>query len=71
PWVEKEVAMNELSIDVKDSLYSSKYDAVIFAVGHDQFRSMTKNDISKLVHSNHVIFDIKSIFPRSFGALRL
>ncbi|MAV94402.1 nucleotide sugar dehydrogenase [Pseudomonadota bacterium] len=71
PWVEKEVAMNELNIDVKDSLNDSKYDAVIFAVGHDQFKSMTKDDIFTLVHSNHVIFDIKSIFPRSFGALRL
>lgn len=71
PWVEKEVAMSELNIDVKDSLDDSKYDAVIFAVGHDQFKSMTKDDIFTLVHSNHVIFDIKSIFPRSFGALRL
>jgi UDP-N-acetyl-D-galactosamine dehydrogenase len=71
PWVEKEAAMNELNIDVKESLYDSKYDAVIFAVGHDQFRSMTKKDISQLVNSNHVIFDIKSIFPSSFGALRL
>ena len=71
PWVEKEVAMSELNIDVKESLDDSKYDAVIFAVGHDQFKSMTKDDIFTLVHSNHVIFDIKSIFPRSFGALRL
>lgn len=71
PWVEKEVAMSELNIHVKDSLNDFKYDAVIFAVGHDQFKSMSKNDIFKLVHSNHVIFDIKSIFPRSFGALRL
>jgi UDP-N-acetyl-D-glucosamine/UDP-N-acetyl-D-galactosamine dehydrogenase len=38
-----------------------KYDAIIVAVGHKQFKKYTMNDYSKFLHKEKVIIDIKNI----------
>ena len=46
----------------------SVYDAIIIAVGHDEYLSL---DIDALIKSRGIVFDVKSIFPKVNGYLRL
>lgn len=58
PWVDR--AESELLIDQpKDD----SYDAIIVAVGHQQFRDMGIQSIKQLGKSNSVVFDVKRLFP--------
>ncbi|MBD3840158.1 MAG: Vi polysaccharide biosynthesis UDP-N-acetylglucosamine C-6 dehydrogenase TviB, partial [Epsilonproteobacteria bacterium] len=41
----------------------SKYDAVVLAVAHDEYKKLSFN------HPNQVIFDIKSILDNADGRL--
>ncbi|MCX7954835.1 MAG: nucleotide sugar dehydrogenase [Bacteroidales bacterium] len=43
---------------------AGKYDAVIFAVAHKQFKSMQKEDIESLLNENGILIDIKGIFRK-------
>jgi UDP-N-acetyl-D-galactosamine dehydrogenase len=64
PWansdrVEKEYGIKVESLECR--VESGKYDAIILAVAHDQFKNM---DVSKLVRPGGVIYDVKGILPR-------
>lgn len=50
---------------------TERYDALIMAVAHQQFKNMEKADLEKLAHPNAVIFDVKSIWPRAWVTDRL
>jgi UDP-N-acetyl-D-galactosamine dehydrogenase len=52
------------SVDLKNF---SEYDAVVFAVAHDQFKELNLKSVSEDV----VLFDIKSIFPKELTHGRL
>lgn len=47
------------------------YDAIILAVGHDQFRAMSEIDIRAMGKSNHVLYDLKYVLPKAASDLRL
>lgn len=38
PWIDREEAMHEYGIDVIESPLAGRYDAIVLAVAHDQFR---------------------------------
>ena len=42
---------------------SKKYDAIVVAVGHKQFKAYTANDYSQLYNDKGVIIDIKNVIP--------
>ncbi len=63
PWVDKGEAETEYGIKVISTLEQRSYDGVILAVAHNQFVSMTIDDIRELCHEKHVVFDVKNIFP--------
>ena len=44
---------------------SVKYDAIILAVNHDKFKNLNIEKIHALGKENHVIFDVKNIFPKT------
>lgn len=71
PWVESEEAYNEYGINIATSLPTRKYDAIIFAVSHDQFKSYGNQEISKLTKENHVIYDLKYMLEKSMADIRL
>ncbi len=58
PWVDKAEAEHEYNITPIDKLENGKYDAIILAVSHDQFKDMGAEAIHKLGKDNHVLFDI-------------
>ena len=63
PWAEPQNAKLEYGIDLLSEPEPGKYDAVIIAVAHDSFRQMELQDIRNFCKKNHVIFDVKYLFP--------
>lgn len=64
-WADTKEVQNEYGIDlIEDSkLNLENYNAVILAVGHDEYKKI------KILDNNKVIFDIKSILPNADGRL--
>jgi UDP-N-acetyl-D-galactosamine dehydrogenase len=71
PWVNSEEAQHEYGITPVTQPAVGKYDAIIMAVGHDQFKQMGVELIRKLGRRECVLYDIKSILPRSSVDARL
>jgi UDP-N-acetyl-D-galactosamine dehydrogenase len=63
PWIDKEESIREYGINLVEQLELGKYDAVIIAVAHHQFKSMGVTAIRALGKKNHVLYDIKYILP--------
>jgi len=59
PWVDKQEAHREYGITPVDSLAKGKYDAVVLAVSHDEFKKMSIEEINILGKDNFVLYDIK------------
>jgi len=71
PWVDPDEAYREYGIELVEDLPQGKYDAVIIAVAHEQFREMGIEKIRKLCKMEHVIYDIKYTLPRDMVDGRL
>ena len=63
PWIDKEESTREYGITPVEQPEPGKYDAVIIAVAHHQFKAMGITAIRALGKKNHVLYDIKYIFP--------
>lgn len=62
PWANPEAVKHEYGIEViNELLKEEKYDAVIMAVAHTEFKDL---DITSYLKSNHVIFDVKGTCER-------
>ena len=59
PWVDKKQAENEYSIKLIDSPINGKYDAILLAVAHDEFKALTLSQIKVFGKRNYVLYDIK------------
>ena len=64
PWVDHEEAEKELGFPLTTELRDRHYDAVIVAVGHEQFREMGIDRIRMLCKRHSVVFDVKYLFGR-------
>ena len=49
PWVNKNQAAHEYKIEPIDKPIKGKYDAIVIAVAHDEFKSLTEDQIRALV----------------------
>ncbi len=63
PWVSADEAQQEYGIDLTSELQPGHYDAVIVAVGHQQFHEMGVDAIKALCAPTSVLFDIKHLLP--------
>ncbi len=50
---------------------ANTYDAIVLAVGHQQFKDMGEFDIRLAGKSNHILYDLKYSLPRDASDLRL
>jgi UDP-N-acetyl-D-galactosamine dehydrogenase len=64
PWAYPDEARKELGINLLDELRPGKYDAIIIATAHDQFRKMGAEKIRALGKPHAVLFDVKGILPK-------
>ena len=56
-WAKKEEVKDEYNINLIDEVYSKKYDAIVLAVAHKEFKNI---DILKLKNERSVVYDIKN-----------
>lgn len=63
PWIDREEATKEYGVTPVERPERGKYDSVIIAVAHDQFKAMGVDDIRALGKETHVLYDIKYILP--------
>jgi len=66
PWTNKTAVQKEYNIEL--SAPSGKYEAIVLAVAHHQFKNL---DISKFSKSNSVVFDVKGYLPKAIVDGRL
>jgi UDP-N-acetyl-D-galactosamine dehydrogenase len=59
PWVNKDEAVHEYGIKPIDQPVEGKYDAILLAVAHDEFKELSLEQIKVLGKDNHVLYDIK------------
>ena len=71
PWVTREDAQNEYGITPVLEPEIGAYDAIILAVAHNQFREMGAERIREFGKKDHVLYDLKYLFPASMSDLRL
>ena len=62
PWVNNEAAKLELGVSIIDMPIKNKYDAIVFAVAHNQFKKILLKEIKLFGKENFVLYDIKYIF---------
>jgi UDP-N-acetyl-D-galactosamine dehydrogenase len=65
PWAKSEIVKHEYDIDTIGSselLLKKGYDAIVLAVGHDEFM---KIDLQELKKANSVVYDVKAFLPKS------
>lgn len=71
PWVDAAEAEHEYGISPVQMLENGKYDAVILAVAHHQFKDMGVQAIRALGKSEHVLYDLKYVLSQAESDLRL
>jgi len=63
PWVDKQEAKAVYNLNLIDQPRVGHYDAIIIAVSHKQFKEMGLDGVKALGKENHVLYDIKYLFP--------
>ncbi|MBD9361215.1 Vi polysaccharide biosynthesis UDP-N-acetylglucosamine C-6 dehydrogenase TviB [Methylomonas fluvii] len=71
PWVNAEEAKHEYAITPVVKPVAGKYDAIILAVAHDEFRKMAISDIRALGTPQAIVYDLKYLFPTDQTDARL
>lgn len=71
PWVDQEEARHEYDISPIDEPKLAHYDAIILAVGHQEFIDMGSSALRQFGKENHILYDIKSVLPRESVDARL
>lgn len=70
PWVDA-VASTQCAIETIAKPECATYDAIIVAVGHDAFKTHGLDHIQSFGKAHHVLMDVKALFPKTKGVLRI
>ncbi|PKD42119.1 Vi polysaccharide biosynthesis UDP-N-acetylglucosamine C-6 dehydrogenase TviB [Methylomonas sp. Kb3] len=70
-WVNAEEAKHEYGITPVAKPAAGKYDAIILAVAHDEFRKMAISDVRALGTPQAIVYDLKYLFPTDQTDARL
>jgi len=71
PWVEAAEAQHEYGITPVAQPAQGAYDGIILAVAHRQFTDMGADAMRALGRPEHVLYDLKYVFPADQSDLRL
>lgn len=71
PWVDAEEVEEEYGIIPVSEIKAASYDAIIVAVGHEQFKKMGSTDIHGFGKDKHVLYDLKYILSPEQSDVRL
>ena len=66
PWIDPQEAQQELGLScMRDAPQTETYDAIIVAVGHNQFVEAGSAAVRNFGKPGAVLYDVKGIYPRS------
>ena len=65
PWVNKKQVAKEYKIEPIDKPTKGKYDAIVIAVAHNEFKLLTLEQIRSYGKTNHILYDIKYLLKAS------
>jgi UDP-N-acetyl-D-galactosamine dehydrogenase len=71
PWASAREAKHEYGIKLLTKPTRGRYDAVVLAVGHREFKAMKPAEIRRLAKRRHVLYDIKYVLKRQHTDGRL
>jgi UDP-N-acetyl-D-galactosamine dehydrogenase len=71
PWISAESAQHEYQIALTPMPEPGKYDAIILAVAHREFKEIGVDGLRRLGKKEHVLFDLKYVLPKSDSDIRL
>ena len=69
--VDSEACKRDYAIEILNKIPDYTYSAVIVAVGHDVFKSITYENWEKLISNDAIIFDIKGICPKNLPVVKI
>ena len=64
PWVNGDEARHEYGLELVGTPGAAAYDAIVIAVGHDQFRALGEGGIRAFGKPGAVVYDVKYVLPR-------
>ena len=71
PWVNKKSVADEYKFEPISEPIKGKYDAIVLAVAHDEFKLLSKDLIRSYGKSNHILYDIKYLLKSNESDGRL
>jgi UDP-N-acetyl-D-galactosamine dehydrogenase len=71
PWCTNSEAQHEYDLELTAEYKQNNYDAIILAVGHNQFAQMGTEQIRALGKAQHVLYDLKYVLPKQDVDMRL
>jgi len=71
PWADKEEVKREYGFELIDGVDVNKYDGVVLAVAHREFKELEEPIRQARENSNLVVYDIKGFFDKNFVDRRL
>jgi UDP-N-acetyl-D-glucosamine/UDP-N-acetyl-D-galactosamine dehydrogenase len=63
PWANASECRHEYGLKTTRHLKPGRYDVAVVAVAHRQFRELGARGVRRLCKKNHVLYDIKHVFP--------
>jgi UDP-N-acetyl-D-galactosamine dehydrogenase len=71
PWCSSEEAQHEYGVSTMTTAEEGMYDAIVLAVGHQEFKDLGAEAIRKLGKQSHVLYDLKYVLDKSSVDMRL
>ncbi len=71
PWADATEAKHEYGIDLIKEPTLGKYDAIVLAVAHHQFKTMGAEKLRTLGKKHCVLYDVKNVLPKNAVDARL
>src|SRR6185503_19784779 len=65
PWADSGECKHEYGVRLTKEPQNGQYDAVVMAVAHKEFKDMGVRGVRRYGRKNHVLFDIKHVYPAS------
>jgi UDP-N-acetyl-D-glucosamine/UDP-N-acetyl-D-galactosamine dehydrogenase len=62
PWVDSRIVKHEYGLTPITKPVAGRYDAIVMAVAHREFKEMGIRAVRRLAKPKHVLFDIKHVF---------
>ncbi|MDK1289573.1 Vi polysaccharide biosynthesis UDP-N-acetylglucosamine C-6 dehydrogenase TviB [Pseudoalteromonas umbrosa] len=71
PWCSSEEAEHEYGLKLAPEAQINHYDAIILAVGHNEFKQLGSDAIRKFGKNEHILYDLKYVLDKNAVDMRL